>query len=1156
MEDEALAQFASITGTQPEKARQYLSFTDGDVQQAIELFFANEGADLGVPATSNPPISSHAPPVPDPSTRPQASQRARQGSDGIVHIYSDSDSDPDYSTSRTPTLPTRQPAPAGRTASTHQAASRSTPPILQAPNRVDDDEAFARQLQQEMYGEAGVDSAVDPEGVRAPIARTTETLIGPDSFDPDDPEDMNAAVYQQLRARQRPRPRDRPGIFNQSTAGSIWNEDDASSSDNRERLARATAGASETSSKSRTLAEMYRPPYELMSRLPWDQARQQGKEGEKWILVNIQDPSIFDCQILNRDIWKDKSVMETVRENFIFMQYAKDDPRGNQYIQYYFQSRDNQDAYPHIAIVDPRTGEQVKVWSGPPVPKAVDFLSQLHEFLDRYSLNVSAKNPVAKRKPDVKKETQIEKMTEEQMLEMALQNSLAGNSTPLEHDPDDLTRSINPGQSNERDASTEETSLVQDTEQTRPNGASMPPSPFSTISSSEPHTEPASDVPSTRIQFRHPNGRVVRRFALGDPVRRIYEWLKSSPLEGREGVDFELVFMQKNLIDVLDDSIEHAGLKNGTVMLRAVQTKSNVNLAPWSYTHADAYIGVEFMANSSPDKPPNVRLGTLRGFLPLAGDSVSTRGQNLPSLIQSRSSTSLRDVRAYLNQRKSSAYNDDTDEELDVERDGDAQASWKRGHSPASNRYGRPEGKPSNASEVLMTPQMRSMRLIGNSNPSYQWEKYYKSEEELKKMKKPIRKYYERNNRLISSYLYIDRLLDSSLPHSLIQEYNQPVNSDVSIPQTITEETTSPTSDDSDPSVKAIDKPAENGYSTKVRVKRTPKDLYRLPTGEDTPLLSDAAADGPRAADIEFPEDEEASSGSPIVTLAIYINLAANFVLLAGKIAVIVLTSSLSVLASLVDAALDFLSTAIVWTTTKLISRQDAYAYPVGRRRLEPIGVLVFSVIMITSFFQVALECLNRLTSGDHSIVQLGIPSIVIMASTVVIKFFCWLWCRFIKNSSVQALAQDAMTDVVFNIFSIIFPILGFYLRVWWLDALGGLALSFYVIFNWSRTTATHIRHLTGAAASPEDRNILLYLTMRFAKTIKTIQGIQAYHAGDKLNVEVDVVLDEGMTLRDSHDLGESLQYVLESVPSVDRAFVHLDYADWNLPSHMQQQTG
>lgn len=77
---------------------------------------------------------------------------------------------------------------------------------------------------------------------------------------------------------------------------------------------------------------------------------------------------------------------------------------------------------------------------------------------------------------------------------------------------------------------------------------------------------------------------------------------------------------------------------------------------------------------------------------------------------------------------------------------------------------------------------------------------------------------------------------------------------------------------------------------------------------------------------------------------------------------------------------------------------------------------------------------------------------------------------------------------------------------------------------------------------------------MRFARTIRQIQGLQAYHAGDKLNVEVDIVLEGSTPLRDSHDLSESLQYVLESVPAVDRAFVHVDYAPWNLPTHMEQQ--
>jgi Cation efflux family len=283
------------------------------------------------------------------------------------------------------------------------------------------------------------------------------------------------------------------------------------------------------------------------------------------------------------------------------------------------------------------------------------------------------------------------------------------------------------------------------------------------------------------------------------------------------------------------------------------------------------------------------------------------------------------------------------------------------------------------------------------------------------------RKYYERCNSLIQRYVHIDRLLDSSLPHDLIQEYTEPGRAtygDV-VPTIYEQEQSAPAplilGDAADDDPVEIAKPKGKG-----KLERRPRILYKLPD-EDTPLLH--AGEVSQLVMPMSEPDGEADSQARIVLIAIYVNLAANTILLILKIIVTALTSSVSVLASLVDGALDFLSTAIVWTTTRLIARQDRHSYPVGRRRLEPLGVLVFSVIMVTAFFQVALEGLNRLMSGDHKIVQLTVPAVVIMASTVLVKFLCWLWCRFIKNSSVQALAQDAMTDVVFNIFSILFPL-------------------------------------------------------------------------------------------------------------------------------------
>lgn len=359
----------------------------------------------------------------------------------------------------------------------------------------------------------------------------------------------------------------------------------------------------------------------------------------------------------------------------------------------------------------------------------------------------------------------------------------------------------------------------------------------------------------------------------------------------------------------------------------------------------------------------------------------------------------------------------------------------------------RPAADERRLAELLHEPRMRSMRLIGYPNTRYQWAKYWKTDEQLKSIKsKPVREYYERTNYLIQQYVYIDKLLDSSLPHDLLNEYNNMTASafrrGVEVPQTISEEaSTSPLDSHMHQASVAnhhhnnynknahasLDgsssgSPAENvlAYGSVVKkVKRTPKDIYR--PAETSPLIysevldnsdsNDEEEDGDAKPEIPIFEDDDVDSGARIVTVAIYVNFAANAILLAGKIAVIITVPSVSVLASLVDAALDFLSTVIVWITTTLISRQDQYRYPVGRRRLEPVGVLVFSTIMITSFAQVAIEAISKLASGDHKVIQLTVPAIAIMLSTIVIKGLCWFWCRLIKNSSVQALVSMTKTE-------------------------------------------------------------------------------------------------------------------------------------------------
>lgn len=525
--EEQITTFVAFTSGSTEQAQRFLTLTDGNVEQAVELFFSNP--DLG---------ASTAPPAP----APQQSNRE-------APITIDDDDVEDFDDDL------------------QETGSRQA----QGGPSVEDDAAMARRLQEEMYGGGGSSRGAaggdfDEDGVRAPMARTTETLVGPGSNDwRTDPGEMNAAIAQQLFERQQRRAQ--PGIFNQNPSRSIWSSDDPSNSEaHRQVLSRATGGASDQTAKTNLLADLFRPPFDLISNIGWSDARDEGKEEQKWILVNVQDPSIFDCQVLNRDIWKNESIRDTIKEHFIFLQFNKDDPRGREYIQYYLSTmRDSDDAYPHIAIVDPRTGEQVKVWSGSPAPKAADFLMDLHEFLDRYSLNMEKKNPVQKQRKESKKD--VAAMSEEEMMEMALQASLAnGSAGPKDEDPDALTKSIDNINGKGKAPVGAESSMEVDEPQ-----EPQEETPFSRIASDKPHEEPAATTPdTTRIQFRYSGGRVVRRFALSDPVRRLYEWLKAAPMEGMPaGAPFEMIFMGKNLMDEekLDQSIEEAGLKNGSVMV-------------------------------------------------------------------------------------------------------------------------------------------------------------------------------------------------------------------------------------------------------------------------------------------------------------------------------------------------------------------------------------------------------------------------------------------------------------------------------------------------------------------------------------------------------------------------------------------------------------
>lgn len=202
MDNDTLSKFTAITSTTNESAQQYLNLTDGNLEQALELYFASDGADLEPVSSTNP---AHAVQVPPTSTGPSRRQQGYEDESGVVHVDSESGSEDLGDESSQQPLGTRV-----RSQADINAPSAVQTPIATAASTgragpVEDDESMARRLQEEIYSATGTGDVVDSEGIRAPIARTTETLVGPGAYGGNDEGDMHAAVMEQMRTRSQPR---------------------------------------------------------------------------------------------------------------------------------------------------------------------------------------------------------------------------------------------------------------------------------------------------------------------------------------------------------------------------------------------------------------------------------------------------------------------------------------------------------------------------------------------------------------------------------------------------------------------------------------------------------------------------------------------------------------------------------------------------------------------------------------------------------------------------------------------------------------------------------------------------------------------------------------------------------------------------------------
>ncbi|KAK4471430.1 hypothetical protein MN116_004858 [Schistosoma mekongi] len=293
-----------------------------------------------------------------------------------------------------------------------------------------------------------------------------------------------------------------------------------------------------------------------------------------------------------------------------------------------------------------------------------------------------------------------------------------------------------------------------------------------------------------------------------------------------------------------------------------------------------------------------------------------------------------------------------------------------------------------------------------------------------------------------------------------------------------------------------------------------------------------------------------------INTIIISIVFFANVVLLLGKAVASALSGSLAIISSLLDSCVDLASGGIMWFAARQMRKKKPYKYPEGRRRLEPLAVIVLSVFMASISLQLLAESVQAIVRMSQNSQEPPIVSnfaLGIMASVIVVKLFLWIMCiKFGGGMAIDALKTDQRNDIITNAASILFsglagrlpPVLGQkqYENLKYLDPIGAILIGSYILYSWYKLGAEQIRNLAGHTADPRFIQKIAFVCLNYHPYIERLDTIRAFHFGEHFLVEVDIVLPKEMYLQEAHDIGEGLQKQLEKLETVERAFVHLDY--------------
>jgi cation diffusion facilitator family transporter len=279
--------------------------------------------------------------------------------------------------------------------------------------------------------------------------------------------------------------------------------------------------------------------------------------------------------------------------------------------------------------------------------------------------------------------------------------------------------------------------------------------------------------------------------------------------------------------------------------------------------------------------------------------------------------------------------------------------------------------------------------------------------------------------------------------------------------------------------------------------------------------------------------------------IAMAVTLGGNILLAVSKGTVAYLSHSVALYADAANSASDVLYSLLLIVGLRIAQQPPDLSHPQGHSRFEPLVGLVVSLSMAFAGYEAARASIERFLSGGLA-VNPGLPTVVLLASALA-KLGMFTVIRRIatrvNSPALNATARDNLSDVLTSIAAFI-GAFGSHSINPLLDPIAGFLVAIWIFRAAFRAGKENINYLTGAGAPPEVREHIAEVAAA-VPGVGHVHHVMTEYAGPNLVIDIHINVDGNITLYQAHAIADEVSARLESLPDVDRAYVHIEPLGW-----------